>query len=226
MKRHIPLILLTLLALLISGCEVFPYITQSTPAAPETTLEPTATTEPTAPPPTATLAPSATPTVTATLEEITEESADATPTISPVYTLQEGSPITLPNFNHPEAGCEWLGIAGQVFDQDGLEVLGLTVLVGDNQNPSAEPLQGQTGDSLAYGLGGYEVQIDEQASDSSERFWIQVLNAEGEPLTARHSFVTYEDCDQNLILINFVPLADEAQAKNAPTATPTLQAYP
>jgi hypothetical protein len=226
MKRHKPLILLTLLALLVSGCEVFPYVMENTPVAPEGSLEPTLThepsKEPTASPPTATLAPPRTP--TATPEEVSEEELDPTPTLTPAYTLQEGSPVTLPNFNHPEAGCNWLGVAGQVFNKAGEEVLGLTVLVGDDQSPGEEPNQAFTGDALAYGLGGFEIQISEAAFDSSARFWIQVFDAQSAPLTARHHFSTYADCEKNLILVNFVPQAEEAQDKRAPTLT--LEAYP
>jgi len=175
------------------------------------------TAEPTSPPPTATLIPSATPTLTATPEETAE------PVESPSYTLQEGSPVTLPNFNHPEAGCDWLGVAGQVFDEEEGEVLGLTVLVGDIENPEADLWEGITGEALAYGLGGYEIQIADKPFESSERFWIQALNPEGAPLTARHNFTTAADCDKNLILINFVPL-EESASKEIPT--PTTPAYP
>ena len=229
MKRQLPLLLLTLLALLASGCEAFPYVMQSTPESPEVFEEPTDI--PTGRPPTATLIPSPTPTQTLeeafeiTAEPAAEEPANPTPTPDPAYTLQQGSPAALPNFNHPEDGCDWLGVAGQVFDENGLEVIGLTVLVGDTETPEATPLEGITGDALAYGLGGYEIQMAAEALDSSERFWIQILNAEGAPLTTRHTFNTYRDCEQNLILINFVPL-DESKAKNAPTLTPTIPAYP
>ena len=229
MKRQIPLFILTLFALLVSGCEVFPYVMPSTPEPPEVFEEATAL--PTDRPPTATLIPSPTP--TQTLEEISEstpepaleEPAEPTLILDPVYTLQEGSPAALPNFNHPEDGCEWLGVAGQVFDEEGLEVIGLTVLVGDSNKPNDAPLEGITGDVLAYGLGGYEIQMAAEALESSERYWIQVLNPDGTPLTIRHSFNTYQDCEQNLILINFVPL-DESAVKDALTPTPTIPAYP
>ncbi len=223
MKRNLPLILLTLLSVLVSGCQVFPYVAQATQEAPEI-LEET-TSEPTEGPPTATLIPSLTPTQTpaTTAEPAVEAPADPSPTPEPVLTLQEGSPVALPNFNHPEAGCAWLGVAGQVFNEEDHEILGLRVLVGDSANPEADPLEANTGEALAYGLGGYEIQIGEEAADSSERFWIQVLNEAGAPLTARHYFPTFQACEQNLILINFVPLV-ESDPKAAPT--PTLPAYP
>lgn len=227
MKRNLPLLLLTLLALLASGCEVFPYVGQATQDAPEALDE--ATLEPTERQPTATLIPSPTPTnipeeisVTAA-ESAAEETAVSTPTPEPSYTLQEGSPVPLPNFNHPETGCDWLGVAGQVFHDAGLEMLGLTVLVGDTENPEEDSLAGITGEALAYGLGGFEIQIAEEPLDSTERFWVQVLNGEDVPLTARHAFDTYQDCEKNLILINFIPL-DESAMKAAPT--PTVPAYP
>jgi len=220
MKRNMPLILLTLLALLAAGCEVFPYVTQPTTTVSVPPVTPTA--EPTEAPPTATLAPYETPTPT----EITEAPSEPTPTGKPAYTLQPGSPVALPNFNHPEAGCAWLGVAGQVFDEQELEVLGLTVLVGDTQNPNADPYQAQTGDALAYGRGGYEIRIAEEVLDTNERFWIQVVNAEGASLTARHAFDTTADCGRNLILINFVPLPDPGPEMGATTPEPTLPAYP
>ena len=216
MKRYMPLISLTLLVLLSAGCEVFPYVTQ-----PTATISPppaTATTEATSLPPTETLAPSPTPTATP------EETAG--PLEAPSYTLQEGSPAALPNFNHPEAGCDWLGVAGQVFNAEGLEVLGLTVQVFDEQGPDAGPYQAQTGDALAYGRGGYEIQVAEQAFETSMRFSIQVFTPEGTPLTERLFFSTYGDCSRNLILINFVPRADDSTAKEAPTPGPTTPAYP
>ena len=220
MKRYTPLILLTLLALLAAGCEVFPYVTQ--PTAMITVPPSTPTVEPTEAPPTATLAPPETPTST----EVIVSPSEPTPTDNPTYTLQPGSPVALPNFNHPESGCAWLGVAGQVFDEQGLEVLGLTIQVGDSQNPNADPYQAQTGDALAYGLGGYEIQIAEEVFDTNERFWIQVVNAEGAPLTARNAFDTTADCGRNLILINFVPLPDPGPEMGATTPEPTLPAYP
>jgi hypothetical protein len=227
MKRNLPLLPLTLLALLASGCQVFPYVGQATQDTPEALEE--ATLEPSISQPTATLIPSPSPTPTP--EEIPETVAESaaeepivpTPTPQPTYTLQEGSPVALPNFNHPQAGCGWLGVAGQVFDKNGLEMLGLTVLVGDTENPEEDSLAGITGEALAYGLGGFEIQIAEEPLDSTERFWVQVLNGEDVPLTARHAFDTYQDCEKNLILINFIPL-DESAMKAAPT--PTVPAYP
>ena len=224
MKRHIPLILLTLLTLLVSGCGVFPYVTEptleATEAAPAATA--TFTVEPTVPVPTATLIPSPTPTPT----EDAETPVEPTPLDDPEYILQPGSPVALPNFNHPEAGCDWLGVAGQVFNAEGLEVTGLTVLIGDSQRPESQPFQAQTGQALAYGLGGYEIQIAEAVEESSGRFWIQVFNSEGAPLTARHAFDTYEDCSRNLILINFIPRSEPGLEKDAATPEPTTPAYP
>ena len=105
-------------------------------------------------------------------------------------------------------------------------MLGLTVLVGDSQRPEDAPFEAQTGQALAYGLGGYEIQIAPAVLESSGRFWIQVLNAEGAPLTARHTFDTTADCSSNLILINFVPQSEPGLKKDAATPEPTTPAYP
>jgi len=61
----------------------------------------------------------------------TKTPAGPTPTATPTrssfqYTLQNGSPTYLANFANT-AGCNWQGMAGQVFDLSGKAVVGLLV---------------------------------------------------------------------------------------------------
>jgi hypothetical protein len=133
------------------------------------------------------------------------------PSFEPVFTLQAGGPFYLPNFNHPEQGCNWLGVAGQVFDEDNLEILNLTIIAGNRLVGEDHNLASTTGQAPAYGLAGYEIELTNQPINTSNLFWVQVLGAEGQPLSQRIYFDTREDCEQNLILVNFVPLEDQNQ---------------
>jgi len=58
------------------------------------------------------------------------------------------------------------------------------------------------GDS--YGPGGYEIKIADQPQASTGSLTIQIQNLESNALSAPVPFDTYEDCGQNLIIINFV----------------------
>src|SRR3990172_11681189 len=43
---------------------------------------------------------------------------------------QAGSPAWLPNIMHPQSGCNWMGIGGQVFDAQSVPTKNLVVEVG------------------------------------------------------------------------------------------------
>lgn len=121
-----------------------------------------------------------------------------------LYYSQLGSPIWLPNFSHPEAGCDWMGIAGQVFDDEGNASPSLIVEVGGFLDSNPVSLFSLTGITPVYGPGGYEVTISEQAIDSRLTLWVQLLDLEGEPLSTHQYFNTFADCSRNLTLMNFV----------------------
>ena len=130
------------------------------------------------------------------------------------FILQPGTPAYLPNFNHPNTDCDWMGVAGQVFDANGVEVLGLVIHSGDQT--------AITGNVLAYGPGGYEIQLSDSPQNTTAQYWVQVFNMEGQPLSDQVFFNTYADCSQNLILVNFITADLESQPKQ----TPTPEAYP
>jgi hypothetical protein len=127
------------------------------------------------------------------------------PDIDAIYTLQEGGPFYLPNFTHPDDGCRWLGVAGQIFDPEGLELLGLTVIAGRADDEPDNNLTAITGTAIAYGFGGYEIKLSNQAVDTATVYWVQVLDTGSEPLSQLIYFDTYADCERNLVLVNFVP---------------------
>lgn len=134
------------------------------------------------------------------------------PTQTPIsypYTVQVMNPHYLGNFTHPDLGCNWLGIGGQVFDVDGVVQKNVIIKVGGDLNgspiieemtmPLAEPEI-----DIAYGPGGYEITLADAPADSDSTVWIQLYSLDGNPLSDQIYLVTYDDCSKNLLLMNFV----------------------
>jgi len=227
MKRFKFLSCVLMLSLLIAGCQVFPYALESvlgTPTEEPFVTEPSQPTE-TAPLPTSTKV--ATPTITAT-STMEEPIVEPTPESMLQFTIQEGSPMLLSNFANPSAGCHWMGVAGQVFDGENDENQALTIVAGKLSDDGDQEWSSVTGTALAYGPGGYEIQLSDTPVESSQTYWIEVHTQDGALLSDRFFFNTYEDCERNLILINFVPVLSSDNEKTEPTLqpTPTLEAYP
>lgn len=159
------------------------------------TITPTSTNTPV--PPTPTVIPATvTPPPTKTL----------TPTILP-YKLQATNPTFTQNFNHPELACNWMGVAGQVFDKAGKPVAGIVVVIKGqlstgtvNQVALTEQPAG-----LNYGPAGYEITLGDKPLVSSNALTIQLFDLNANALSKPVIFSTSALCTENLILINFVP---------------------
>jgi hypothetical protein len=121
-----------------------------------------------------------------------------------LYNLQSGSPVSMSNIFHPELGCSWMGVGGQVFGESGQPVGMLMVELGGSLN--GEIVEGftLTGSASQWGPGGYEFQIDDTLTASQSELWIRVLNLDGIPLSDRVYFETFEDCERSAILVNFI----------------------
>lgn len=158
------------------------------------------------------------PTLTSSpVETATPEDPTQTPTLTPTKQLvlkptatqslldvQLGSPIGIPNFAHPELGCQWMGVAGQVFDIDGTPMEELVIEFGGTL--AGQDVFGLTisGHAEIYGPGGYEYKLADQPIASSGTVWARVYDFDGIPLSDDTYFSTYATCDQNLIILNFV----------------------
>ena len=225
MKPHIWIFLASILVFLAS-CNSFvpmaqptavsdiPDLTQTDSVATDITLEPeiSITVSPTL------IETLEIPTLTST-PNLTNTPEDPTqiPTITPTKKLvlkpsatqallgaQIGSPVGIPNFAHPELGCQWLGLAGQVLDIDELPVSDVVVEVGGTL--AGQPILGLavTGESESYGPGGYEIKLGDEPIASDGTIWAQVYDIDGNPISSPTYFPTYADCEKNLILLNFV----------------------
>lgn len=128
------------------------------------------------PSPTQTAAPSATQPATPTPITITP---------SPVFTLppppggypfevRAGNPKAIPNIYHPELGCSWMGVGGQVIDMSNAPVIGLIIKLGGRLPGGAmsNELISLTGLALSYGRSGYEFKLADQPIASNGQLWI------------------------------------------------------
>lgn len=128
------------------------------------------------------------------------------PTDEPVFVVQSGTPLQMTNFIDTNAGCNWMGIGGQIFDVDGIPLTEFIVEVGGSLEGEEILRMGVTGDTPSMGPGGYSIKIAEQPIDTDDIFWLRVYSLDGNPSSEMINFSTYQDCDKNFILINLVAL--------------------
>lgn len=118
------------------------------------------------------------------------------------FRIQPGTPAALPNFTHPESGCEWMGVAGQVFLADETPAVGLVVEVrGALQGKNVLSLA-VTGGASLYGPGGYEIRLADQPVGTT--LTLRLFNVDGVPLASPMLFQTSNSCDENLLLVNLI----------------------
>jgi len=120
------------------------------------------------------------------------------------YQVQIGTPTYLRNIYHANAGCNWLGVAGQIFSGDAMPVSGLTVQLGGTFAGEPQSQSVRSGKAPQYGPGGYEIVIADKPVDSQASLWLQVVDDSGAVRSEKIYFDTFDGCDRNLIIINFV----------------------
>jgi hypothetical protein len=174
------------------------------------TWTPTATqipTDPAPPRPTATLPPTSTPFSVFTLTPPPPTPTDTVPPAGYPFAVQKGTPINTANIAHPELGCNWTGVAGQVLDMSGgpktqvIVVLGGTL--GGKQVNSTGALYSLTGVATQYGRAGFEFTLGDKPIASKNTLWVQLIDQQGVPISDRAYLQTSASCDKNLTLINF-----------------------
>lgn len=167
-------------------------------------------------PPTWTPVPSITPTwtPTATMPPTETPFPLFTPSTTPEATvastglpfdINTGSPIAISSVAfHPEAGCNWMGVAGQVLNMSGAPVsTGVVIKLGGELDGVDKEITSLTGTARQYGDAGYEIVLASKPIASQGTLWLQLLDQAGLPMSPRITFDTFEACDKNLIFINF-----------------------
>lgn len=157
--------------------------------------------------------PTIAPTITPTDTPIPSDTPEPTPEDTPIptanlesgtsFSVQEGSPSHTENSIHPESGCNWMGVAGQVFDSEGLPVSGILVESGGNLGETEISGLTLTGMAPVYGDGGFEIVLRDSPVSSDGDIWIQLMDQANLPLSEKIYIQTYDSCDSNLVKINF-----------------------
>jgi len=159
---------------------------------PSVTPTPTITGTPYTPRATRTATPSETPLASAT------PTATRTPTRGPYdYVLRNNSITYTSNFAN-NAGCDWAGIAGVVFDQQGNAQLAVSVEVTSSGDFSQTVVSGS---ATAYGTSGWEVYLNNTPID--ETFYVQLVTSTGSPLSEKVEVKMVANCQSNLAFLVF-----------------------
>lgn len=180
-----------------------PMLVPTKTAAPTSAVILPATWTPTpSPPPTLTVTPEPTYTLTPEGEQPPAENT-RDPVEGMPFVVQDGNPQYIPNIYHPDAGCQWLGLGGQVIGLDGGSVLYLSIKLSGSLNGEAVDMITISGTAPQYGQAGYEFNLGDQPVNSTQNLYVQLLDQADLPLSEKYYFDTFNDCDKNLILINF-----------------------
>lgn len=171
-------------------------------------MPPTYTPAPTnTPAPTPTLLPSSTPAPTETPFSLiptstTNPNATATPVFP--YVIDAKHPLYL-DFNviNTSVACGFMGVAGNIFDTNNTPQKGLIIELGGTIQGLAVTGLAVSGTAPSYGPSGYELPIADGPIASAKTLYVQVRDQAGAPVSDKIYFDTFDDCTQNLILINF-----------------------
>jgi len=107
------------------------------------------------------------------------------------------------NFAHPDKGCNWMGVAGQVLDVNGLPVKNI-VVVAEGVLQGADILQVDiTGVHGAYGPAGYEIELGSAVISTTNMVYVTLYDLDGTKLSSPVPIATRADCNQNLLILNF-----------------------
>ncbi|HLF89241.1 MAG TPA: hypothetical protein VI451_09870 [Anaerolineales bacterium] len=179
-----------------------------TPTITPQQLPPTFTPAPTNTPlPTATLRPSSTPIPTNTpVSLVTPPTADPNATATPIfpYLIQDKNPLYIDyNVINNSLGCNFMGVGGQIFDNNGTPKQGLIIELGGTIQGLSVTGLAVSGTAQSYGQAGYELPIADGPIASNKTLYVQLLDQSGIPISEKIFFDTFEDCEKNLILINF-----------------------
>ncbi|MBN2471745.1 MAG: SH3 domain-containing protein [Anaerolineae bacterium] len=137
----------------------------------------------------------------APIATVTPESLADLPDLM-AFGLEGNRVIFAPQFTHPEAGCAWQGLGGQILGLNGQPLIGLTVRVQGVTDPSLV-LETVSGSTPAYGSSGWEIKV----TDGVNSHVYQVTLYQGSRRVSDPKLVAFpNDCGRNLGIMNFQQL--------------------
>lgn len=173
-------------------------------AEPTSTFPPLGTLAPTRTPSPAPTLPPATPTRTPTPTPTDTPTPGPSPTVTRTrapfpYTKTDDSPFYLQNFANT-AGCNWMGIAGEVLNLQGQPVPSgqFRVHIWD----SGVDARVSVGGAPAYGPSGWEQFLFD--SPTVRDYNVQLETAGGTAVSQVYRVQSRASCNQNLVILNFV----------------------
>lgn len=123
---------------------------------------------------------------------------DATNTPSPFAFTLQNEELEYIEYEGEE-GCDYLAIAGQIFDVDGEPLLGVPVVAEGDEFFSALDFSGNVTD---YGPSGYEIYVNDEPYEAE--FTVRLVSETGMPLSEDVIVRTDESCERNVVLVNFI----------------------
>lgn len=166
---------------------------------------PTATSEFTiTPQPTATQ--ENTPTQTATPTNTPTAKPTATATVdNDLFAIQKGSPVFTTNFAHPDAACNWQGVAGQMLSKTGAPLQNYILKLTGTYNgaPINQIVLSGLVTNEPYGPGSFEFVLGSTPIDSVSMMTIQIFSPTYVEVMGPESISTFASCSKNLQIINF-----------------------
>jgi hypothetical protein len=162
--------------------------------------------------PTATLLPSITPPATSTPANLTPVTDTPEATRTPTPTRTPNAPFSAASVNSIESviiphllnvGCDWQGVGGTVDDQNGSPIIGIVVRLAGKLDGKTIELTTVSGVSPEYGKSGFEFVLGDTPVRSRETIYVQLLDQAGLPLSNKIYIDTFEDCENNLVLVRF-----------------------
>ncbi len=185
---------------------LYPSIVPATiTVTPRFTMIPSWTATLNVPQPTKTPQPSHTPVTTAAPLEVTAVPTNTSVPAVFTFEVKEGNPTAGSAADvHPIEGCNWMGVGGSAVNLNGEAVPGIFVQLGGSM-PGEEFVNKLTMSGLAtqFGPAGYEFSISNQLLATHQTLWVQLLDQQNLPLSDRVYFDTFNDCQQNLITVDF-----------------------
>lgn len=143
----------------------------------------------------------------ATPEAVSDLTGSATPTepagSSYPFVLQSEPAAIEAAVLHPDIGCDWMGVGGQVLGLQGQPIPGITVQLSGSLDGKVINLTSLTGTVLQFGDAGYEFKISDLPQDTNGVFWLRLVDQANLPLSGRTYFNTYAECGKNLVVVNF-----------------------
>jgi hypothetical protein len=104
---------------------------------------------------------------------------------------------------HPDLACNWMGIGGTVMDASNKPLQFQTIQLGGTLAGKAVTGQVLSGNNPVYGTSGFELKLAYSAVYSQQTLWVQLFDNNGQALTDKIYFDTFNDCKKNLVMIVF-----------------------